>query len=173
MRYPTVTAQPNQPLQLTARTIGVNDTYNWNPIVGLNNSLLKDPIFKYDKQTQYTIDINSANGCKATDTLLVLMGVQTPGAIFSDLYVPKAWSPNRDGHNDRLFPLTVNIRKIMYFRIFNRWGQLMFETNIIGHGWDGTFKGQPQVSDVYTWTVEAIGEDDKYYKRSGNSILLR
>jgi gliding motility-associated-like protein len=101
------------------------------------------------------------------------MALQTPGSLFSDLYVPKAWSPNRDGHNDRLFPLTVNIRKINYFRIFNRWGQLMFETTIIGHGWDGVYKGLPQVADVYTWTVDAVGEDGKIYKRSGNSILLR
>ncbi|HEY0750209.1 MAG TPA: gliding motility-associated C-terminal domain-containing protein, partial [Chitinophagaceae bacterium] len=75
--------------------------------------------------------------------------------------------------NDKLYPLTINIRELKYFRIFNRWGQLVFETNIIGHGWDGIFRGLPQVSDVYTWTVEAWGEDDVHYKRAGNSILLR
>ena len=57
--------------------------------------------------------------------------------------------------------------------MFNRWGQLVFETNIIGHGWDGIFKGVQQVMDVYTWTVEAIGEDGRYIKRAGNSVLLR
>ena len=173
IRYPTITVQPNKLIQLNARYFGANYTYNWNPKVGLNNYVQQNPIFKYDKPTEYTIEINSGNGCITIDTLLVIMRDQTPTGIISDLFVPKAWSPNRDGHNDKLFPLTVNVRKINYFRIFNRWGQLMFETNIIGHGWDGMFKGQPQVSDVYTWTVEAIGEDDKYYKRSGNSILLR
>ena len=73
----------------------------------------------------------------------------------------------------KLYPLTVCIKELKYFRIFNRWGQLVFETRTIGIGWDGIFKGQPQVMDTYTWTVEAIGEDGKYYKRAGNSVLLR
>ncbi|MFN2438452.1 MAG: T9SS type B sorting domain-containing protein, partial [Chitinophagaceae bacterium] len=173
MRYPTVVVQPNKFVQLNARYFSANHTYNWNPTVGLNGYGQQNPIFKYDKETEYKIEITSANGCITVDTLLVIMRERSPLSLISDIFVPKAWSPNRDGHNDKLFPLTVNIRKINYFRIFNRWGQLMFETNIIGHGWDGIFKGQPQVSDVYTWTLEAIGEDDKYYKRSGNSILLR
>jgi gliding motility-associated-like protein len=98
----------------------------------------------------------------------------SPGAVIeSGIYVPKAWSPNGDGHNDKLFPIPVNIKELKYFRVFNRWGQLVFETSVLRNGWDGIFNGVPQVSDTYTWTVEAIGEDGKYYKRSGNSVLLR
>jgi gliding motility-associated-like protein len=93
--------------------------------------------------------------------------------IVSSLHVPNAWSPNGDGHNDKLFPLTINIVELKYFRVFNRWGQLMFETNIIGNGWDGIYKGVPQVQDVYTWTVEAYGADGKHYKLAGNAILMR
>ena len=51
--------------------------------------------------------------------------------------------------------------------------QLMFETNTIGKGWDGMYRGKPQVMDAYTWTVEAIGDDGKHYKFAGNSALLR
>jgi gliding motility-associated-like protein len=98
----------------------------------------------------------------------------TQGELFyADLFVPKAWTPNNDGHNDRLYPLTVNIRELKYFRIFNRWGQMVFETNAIGIGWDGMFKGQKQVIDVYTWTAEAIGDNGQIIKRSGNSALIR
>jgi gliding motility-associated-like protein len=104
---------------------------------------------------------------------MIVMRVQIPTAIASDIFVPKAWSPNNDGHNDRLFPLTVNIKELKYFRIFNRWGELVFETSRIGEGWNGIYKGTPQISDVYTWTLEAVGEDGKYYKRAGNSVLLR
>ena len=49
----------------------------------------------------------------------------------------------------------------------------MFETNVLGFGWDGLFHGQEQVSDVYTWTAEAVGVDGRFFKRSGNSVLLR
>jgi hypothetical protein len=64
--------------------------------------------------------------------------------VGSDLFVPKAWTPNNDGHNDKLFPLTVNIRELKYFRVFNRWGQLVFETNIIGEGGTACYKENPQ-----------------------------
>jgi gliding motility-associated-like protein len=97
----------------------------------------------------------------------------TGAGIYSDLFVPKAWTPNRDGHNDKLYPLTAHIKKLYYFRIFNRWGQQMFETTEIGKGWDGMFHGKQQVMDVYTWTFEALGEEGRHFKRAGNSVLLR
>ena len=49
----------------------------------------------------------------------------------------------------------------------------MFETNVIGNGWDGVYNGVPQISDVYTWTVEAVGYDGHIYQKAGNSLLLR
>jgi gliding motility-associated-like protein len=93
--------------------------------------------------------------------------------LTSGIFVPKAWTPNKDGHNDKLFPICVNITELYYFRIFNRWGQLVFETNKIGEGWDGMFKGKEHVQDVITWTVEAMGVDGVHYKKAGNSVLLR
>jgi len=174
MRYPSVIAQPNKPLQLNARFFGNNYTYNWEARVGLNDYTTQAPTFNYSKQAEYTIAITSNSGCITIDTLLVKMAEEIPGAgLYSDLFVPKAWTPNGDGHNDKLFPLTVHIKQLYYFRIFDRWGQLMFETTELGKGWDGVFKGKPQVMDVYTWTVEAIGEDGRHFKRSGNSVLLR
>jgi gliding motility-associated-like protein len=174
MRYLSVIAEPNKPLQLNARFFGNNYTYNWQPPVGLNNYSTQNPTFNYNQQTEYTIAITSNSGCVTVDTLLVRMAEELPReGLYSDLFVPKAWTPNGDGHNDKLFPLTVNIKQLLYFRIFDRWGQLMFETTELGKGWDGMFKGKPQVMDVYTWTVEAIGEDGRRFKKAGNSVLLR
>ena len=110
--------------------------------------------------------------CPIVDTVRVVLK-ENPPACFPVIDVPKAWSPNGDGHNDKLYPLTMSITELKYFRVFNRWGQLMFETNIIGKGWDGIFNGKQQVMDVYTWTLEAIGCDGHYYKRAGNSVLMR
>ncbi|TCZ66291.1 T9SS type B sorting domain-containing protein, partial [Flaviaesturariibacter aridisoli] len=172
-RYPTEIADIFVPKQLRARNLGTNCTYQWMPPTGLNRSTVYDPVFYHNQDQEYLIRIDNGSGCKTVDTVLVQVRTARPQNIVSDIFVPKAWSPNNDGHNDRLYPLTVNIRELYYFRIFNRWGQLMFETNIIGFGWDGLFKGQPQVNDTYTWTLEAVGEDGKYYKRSGNSVLLR
>jgi gliding motility-associated-like protein len=107
------------------------------------------------------------------DTQLVVVRTNVPPPCKPTIDVPKAWSPNGDGHNDYLRPLTLDITELKYFRVFDRWGQLMFETNIIGKGWDGIFNGKQQVMDVYTWTIEAIGCDGHYYKRAGNSVLMR
>jgi gliding motility-associated-like protein len=172
IRYPTVSTTENVPVQLQARNLGSNYTYRWAPPVGLNSYTVVNPVFKYDNTVEYTITLDPGSGCRVVDTLRVVVVAAAP-AIQSDLFVPKAWSPNKDGHNDVLRPLCVNIKELYYFRIFDRWGQLMFETNEIGKGWDGIYKGLPQVQDVYTWTVEALGEDGKHYKRAGNSILMR
>jgi gliding motility-associated-like protein len=173
IRYPTLNTQANSPLQLAARNLGI--AYSWNPPAGLNFNSIINPVFNYDREVEYTVTITTDNGCPIVDTLLVKINAPpTQGELFyADLFVPKAWTPNNDGHNDRLYPLTVNIRELKYFRIFNRWGQMVFETNAIGIGWDGMFKGQKQVIDVYTWTAEAIGDNGQIIKRSGNSALIR
>jgi gliding motility-associated-like protein len=170
LRYPTIITQKNKSTQLTARSIG--NVYTWSPPIGLNSSFIKDPVFNYDRETEYRINITIGNGCITVDTVLVKIIPEIPPVV-SDLFVPKAWTPNNDGHNDKLFPITVNIRELKYFRIFNRWGQLVFETNSIGEGWNGILQGKPAIMDVYTWTVEAIGVDGKHIKKTGNSVLIR
>ncbi|HEX5654990.1 MAG TPA: gliding motility-associated C-terminal domain-containing protein [Chitinophagaceae bacterium] len=171
VRYATLTAQPNIALQLTARNLGIS--FTWTPPIGLSATNIRNPIFQHTTGMEYNVRIVTDSGCIIIDTVLIRMEPSQAPVIRSDIFVPKAWSPNRDGHNDKLFPLTVNIAELKYFRIFNRWGQLVFETRTIGHGWDGIFKGIPQVQDTYTWTLEAIGEDGRHFKKAGNSILLR
>jgi gliding motility-associated-like protein len=137
----------------------------------LNQVNIKAPIFRYDQETEYTIRIKQQNGCETVDTVLVKLRIN---AKCPEIFVPKAWSPNRDGHNDELFPLPTGPIQLKFFRVFNRWGQLVFETNEVGKGWDGIFKGAPQVKDVYTWTLEARGMTDNcFYKLAGNALLLR
>jgi len=167
IRYAAITATPNSPLQLQARALGNNYSYQWSPPVGLNSSSISNPIFTYDKKTEYLIQLSSGTGCITVDTLLVNM--VSSGYVF----VPNAWSPNGDGHNDYLYPLTINITQLRYFRVFNRWGQKVFETNIIRKGWDGIFKGLPQAADVYTWTLEAVSADGYIYKLNGHAVLMR
>jgi gliding motility-associated-like protein len=171
--YPSVSTDPNTSLQLNARDLGIGYTYQWYPPVGINFDDIKNPTFNYNKQTQYTITLTPADGtCPTVDTLLVIVRPPNLGCQ-SKIDVPNAWSPNNDGHNDKLYPLTICIKELKYFRVYDRWGQLMFETHTLGQGWDGTFRGQPQVMDVYTWTVEADGLDGVHYKQAGNSILMR
>jgi len=172
IRYPSVTTAVNKTVELQARPFGNNASYQWNPSTGLNINSVRTPAFNYNKDMEYTIKITGAGGCITVDTFGVIVQV-VPNQLRSDIFVPKAWSPNGDGRNDKLIPIPVRIRQLTFFRIFNRWGQIVYETNEIGAGWDGIFNGKPQVTDTYTWMLEAVGQDDRHFKFTGNSILVR
>jgi gliding motility-associated-like protein len=60
-----------------------------------------------------------------------------------------------------------------YFRIFNRWGELIFETNNPAQGWDGNKNGTPQPVDTYVWTIEGKDKDGKLIQKSGNFLLIK
>jgi gliding motility-associated-like protein len=171
IRYPTVTAMINSPLQLTARNQGTGYSYTWSPTTGLDFPNTKNPVFINNTGLEYLITITSPAGCVTVDTLLVR--IDAPVVNGPAAFVPKAWSPNNDGHNDYLFPFLVNITRIKYFRIYNRWGIKVFETNVIGQGWNGIYNGKPQMIDVYMWTIETEAVNGTSYKSSGTSVLLR
>jgi gliding motility-associated-like protein len=173
IRYPDVSAFANVPIQLSARDLGNNYSYEWAPATGLDITSIQNPIFNYGFSTQYNITLRSPTGCVTVDTVFVSIKNPQDRGLSPDLLVSKAWTPNNDGMNDILYPITIHIKQINYFRVFNRWGQLVYETNILGQGWNGIYHDQPQVSDVYTWTVEAIGDDNSVIRKAGNSILLR
>ncbi|MEO7312894.1 MAG: gliding motility-associated C-terminal domain-containing protein, partial [Chitinophagaceae bacterium] len=172
VRYTTQLALTNQPRQLLARSLGNGYSYTWTPPVGLNFYNIYNPLFTYNKATEYLISLKNNAGCLTIDTILVKV-LPPPSDSALNIFVPKAWTPNGDGRNDYLVPVPANIRELKFFRVFNRWGQLVYETNQLLQGWDGMFKGKPQAMDVFTWTAEGIGIDGKYFRKSGNSALLR
>jgi gliding motility-associated-like protein len=86
--------------------------------------------------------------------------------------VPSAFTPNENNVNDRLRPLG-EIGKLDYFRVYNRWGVLVYQTSVIGEGWDGTYKGNRQQPDTYTWILLGRTRDDEPLKMSGKTVLIR
>ena len=166
-RYPTVNAIRNVAQNLFARPGAV--TYQWTPVTGLNNSLVESPVFQFDRPQEYTIQVRSANGCINIDTLLVRMFATY------NIYVPNAFSPNGDGVNERIYPILVGAIQLKNFRVFSRWGTLLFETANPSPsvGWDGRWNNTNQPMDTYTWTAEAISQSGELIKRSGNFVLIR
>jgi gliding motility-associated-like protein len=148
-------------------------TYGWEPRVGLNTYNSASPTFNYGKQVEYQIRMVSSAGCITVDTMTVRVANQQEPDSPCDFFIPNAFSPNGDGRNDTYFPFTVNIKEIKFFRIFNRWGELVYETKMFGEGWNGIYKNKPQPGDVYVWTAEAICFDGTVIRRSGNVLLLR
>jgi gliding motility-associated-like protein len=166
IRYTSLNVLKNKDQLLQARVFP-GATYNWVPSSGLSDPSARTPYFRYDRETEYRIGIRTVEGCRLTDTLLVRV-FEEPG-----IFVATAFTPNGDGRNDLLYPRLVAIRKLRYFRVFDRWGQLMYETSTEGAGWDGKFKGVNQPMDTYAWVAEGEDTEGRVLKRAGVTSLLR
>jgi gliding motility-associated-like protein len=165
VRYPIEYAVVNIPLDLHARNFG--ESALWKPAFSLDNAASYNPIFKGSLDQEYTIDITTKTKCVTSDTQFV--------KIVKDIaiHVPSAFTPNGDGKNDFLNPIIFGIKKLNYFRIFNRLGELMYETNTNRQGWDGNYKGIKQGVQTFVWMVEVLAGDGNIYFNKGTTILLR
>jgi len=65
------------------------------------------------------------------------------------------------------------MKNFMYFRVYNRWGQLLFSTEEPNKGWDGSFNGKKQQSGTYVYVIEAVDYNDKPYFKKGTFVLIR
>jgi gliding motility-associated-like protein len=163
--YPVEYALINVPLSLQARQIGENVL--WRPPVSLNTPTSFTPDFKGPREQLYTIDIRTNAGCLTVDTQLV----KTIEKV--EIFLPTAFTPNRDGRNDYLRPILIGVRDLRFFRVFNRWGQILFETKKPLPGWDGMFKGLEQQTQTVVWMVEGVGVDGAVHSRKGTTVLVR
>lgn len=165
VRYPEQIAVTNLPLSLEARPFG--DRVLWTPANELNDPTSYTPVFQGAREQLYTIEIRTNSGCLTVDTQLVKINKSI------EIFVPNSFTPNNDGRNDFLRPYTIGIKSVNYFRIFNRWGQLLFETSKLSPGWDGLFKGTGIETQTLVWMFEGIGVDNNTYHAKGSSILIR
>ncbi|MBV9986777.1 MAG: gliding motility-associated C-terminal domain-containing protein [Chitinophagaceae bacterium] len=167
IRYAPITAVSGKPATLHAREFGAR--YLWQPAIGLSDLRAQSPVATLRSEQEYTVQIISAQDCITTDTVVVKIF----GA--AEVFVPKGFTPNGDGQNDRLYPTLVQFQKLNYFKIFNRWGNLVFQTNDTtpGNGWDGRYNGKDQPAGTYAWILEAVDADGNLVQRSGNVLLLR
>jgi gliding motility-associated-like protein len=163
--YPIEYAIANLPYRLSARTFG--STVLWSPGISLDNPANVSPVFKGFSEQMYSIEIRTNTGCVTIDTQLVKIIKSV------DIYVPTAFSPNGDGKNETLRPTLMGVKELQYFRIYNRWGQLMFETKTKWDGWDGKLNGKQQSTGVVVWEAQALGVDGRTYTERGTSVLLR
>ena len=163
--YPLQYAVTGLPLQLEARPIGI--TALWNPAVYLDDPSGFSPIFTSTTNQTYTIEIKTNSGCITVDRQMVEI---IPSV---EIFVPTAFTPNNDGLNDFLRPALRGIKELRYFRVFNRWGQLLYESKNDGSGWNGSLKGIQQPTQVLVWLAEGIGVDGKTHFRKGSTVLVR
>lgn len=155
-------------VQLTATpsTIG---TYLWTPPDGLSCTTCANPTFEANNDATYYILFTDANHCMAHDSIHI-------HTFCNDdiMFVPNAFSPGKkDGINDVYEIVSVGIKQLNYFRIYDRWGNKVFETTDIHFKWDGSFKNKPLASDVYVYLLEAECSNGQMISTQGNITILR
>ncbi|MBK7559693.1 MAG: PKD domain-containing protein [Chitinophagaceae bacterium] len=163
--YAEKTAIMNFPEPLQARPIGTSVL--WTPSISLDDPGVYNPVFKGLHSQLYYIRMQTPSGCLTVDTQLV----KTRKKI--EIYVPNSFTPNADGLNDYLRPVLMGISTVNYFRVYNRWGKLLYQAPSARPGWDGRINGQRQDMQTVVWMIEAVDVDGYTHKRQGTSILLR
>ena len=154
-----------QPIRLQAYGAA---TYIWEPQRFLSAYNIAAPTALPQENITYFVTGTDLNGCKGSDTVNF-----TVYKIDPDMYVPSAFTPDNDGLNDVIRPILFGMRSLSYFKIYNRFGQLVFSTTEIGKGWDGTFNGRPQPPGTFVWTAEGINFKGEVKQKKGSVILIR
>jgi len=160
--------------QIPMLAVSAATDYTWSTasgITGLDNPYIASPIATAPSSdgsvVVYKVTATTAAGCQG-DAYARLQVYKGP-----DIYMVTGFSPNGDGKNDLFVPIPVGIKTIKYFRVVNRWGQLIYSTTELNKGWDGRSGGVEQPSGVYVWMIEGVTKDNKVITKKGTVTLIR
>jgi gliding motility-associated-like protein len=145
----------------------------WSPPANLNCTACPDPSATVKEDITYHVLIRNSFGCTATDSINIRTFCQG-----SQVFIPNAFSPDGDRVNDILMVRAKGIESVKSFRIFSRWGELVFEKtnfspNDPAFGWDGKIKGVTGAAEVYVYTAEVICSNMKTFLIKGNTTILK
>ena len=147
-------------------------SYTWSPSVSLSCSNCANPTATPSKSTTYTLTATDINGCE----VIALVSIQVKRncrADGGDIFIPNVFSPNNDGENDEL-KIEGNDFASIYWVIYDRWGNLVFETNDQSQVWDGTKNGNTLESGVYVYYLKATcRQGNTEIRLKGNVSLLK
>ena len=170
IKLPPVSAYINTNTRIKGRDlIGESYQYKWEPFWGIDSTKIASPIFNFNMNQVYKINYITKYGCITTDTLSVNVFANN----LVDIFVPKSFSPNNDGVNDQLYAYLAGIKKFHFIRIYNKFGQLMFESKSNNTPWDGITNGRLQPIDAYVWFAEGEDINGKIISKTGSVMLLR
>lgn len=177
--YPIPTANftwsPNPPvenafIQFTNLSVGAT-RYLWDFGDGTTSTEV-NPRHLFNKTDTFAVSLIAFNDADCADTAVL----PVPTLILPLIAVPNAFTPGRfsgNSYNNGIVKVEgFGIGK-MTWRIYNRWGQLVFTSNDVRQGWDGTFKGELQAMDVYTYTLDVEFTDGQKLRKTGDITLLR
>ena len=134
----------------------------------LNSNTIPNPVSLPQDNIRYYVEVTTLDGCKAMDSINVWLFNMT-----EDIYVPSAFTPNGDGKNDVLRPILMGMMRLNSFKVFNRFGEMVFQTSENGVGWDGVYNGRPQDPATFVWMAEGVTYKGVLRKKKGYAVLIR
>lgn len=170
---PDITMNVGQTITITPTISADITSAVWSPTTSIVNTVFPSVTIKPKETTQYRVDVYNGGGCTSSD--LVMVFVLCNGA---NVFIPNTFSPNGDAANEVFFPRGTGLFTIKSARIFNRWGEVVFEKynmtpNQASAGWDGTYKGQKLGTDVFIYMFEIICENKSVLIYKGDIALIR
>ena len=150
--------------QLTASG---GSNYLWSPAGPLDNPFIQNPNAKLYNDTYFSVLVTDSIGCTGTDNVFIKV-YEGP-----NYYVPNTFTPNGDGLNDVFRPVPVGIQSTMYFRVFDRYGNLMYQTNKWLDGWNGIYNGKKASAGTYVWMIKGTDKNGRIVEMQGTVILIR
>jgi large repetitive protein len=178
-QYPTVSLGADQTLASGALFTfnpviqnGPIETWLWSPSADLSCNNCQNPVATIKDNITYAVTVTNDYGCSASDSMSIKAFCEN-----TQVYIPDAFTPDGDGVNDILMVRGTGIN-VKSFRIFNRWGQMVFEQenfppNVPQFGWDGRIHGIMGEPEVYVYTAEVICDNGVSYIYKGNVSLLK
>jgi gliding motility-associated-like protein len=160
----SVTIWPGESYQINPGGNGLY--YSWFPPSGLSADDVSNPVASPQVRTRYFVTARTENGCVVKDSIDVLVNTE------SVLDLPNAFTPG-NGTNGTFRIIKRGMATLRYFRVYNRWGNKVFETTDINRGWDGTFNGVAQPAGVYVYSVDAVTSTGQEFHKGGNITLIR
>ena len=161
----------NPGTSFVANAYSLGSDYVWTPIDGLSCTTCPNPVVSPDSSGIYYVSVSDDNGCQGSDSMSV-----TVKLLCGELYVPTIFSPNGIGPeaNNTLWVFgKVACIKRFSFQIYDRWGEMVFESINILDGWNGNFKERPATSGNYVYKLSVLLFDDSIYNASGSLTLVR
>ena len=153
-------------IRLASAVDGTQVGFFWSPATYMNDNRAIQPVVFPPQDIVYTLTVTSNVGCGvATSTVRI--------RVYTDVFVPDAFTPNNDGRNDKFYVLAADNYKSFRLQVFNRWGQAVFSSTDIHRQWDGMLGGQVQPAGVYIYYVDIVTAGNKHVSRKGSVILIR
>lgn len=143
------------------------ETYEWSPFEGLYCVNCPNPGAAPERTTTYTVNYTDSRGCKTSDEVTIEVDIYN-----RILYIPNAFTPNGDDNNDKFYVQAEGVEEIV-FKIFDRWGEQLFETNDLDIGWDGKHNGEELKPGVFVYYAKIVYSDGFEEEKKGSITLIR